>query len=259
MILAAVANEKSMIYNQVSMESLFRFTAAPSPCGYLHDQTWQLEYECAAGLNPAEYMRRMRRGWRRFGDMLFHPQCPRCTACKSLRVVVERFRPDRSQRRVRKANESVIGLSIGQPSLTPAKLDLYDRYHAYQSRMKDWPLHARNDAESYASSFVHNPFATQEWCYYLSDRLVGVSYVDDLPGGLSAIYSFYDPDERDRSLGTWNVLSILAVAASQRIPHVYLGYYVAGCPSMEYKARFRPNEVLESDGRWRQKSVLSAE
>jgi arginine-tRNA-protein transferase len=97
---------------------------------------------------------------------------------------------------------------------------------------------------------VDNPFPTQEWCYYLGKRLVAVGYVDDLPGGLSAIYFYYDPDERWRSLGTWNILCILEQAARRRIPHVYLGYYVEGCASMTYKCRFEPNQILGLDGRW---------
>jgi arginine-tRNA-protein transferase len=67
---------------------------------------------------------------------------------------------------------------------------------------------------------------------------------------LSAIYFFYDPDERHRSLGTFNVLNIIESAKQRGIPHVYLGYYVAGCGSMEYKATFRPNQVLGADSEW---------
>jgi arginine-tRNA-protein transferase len=232
------------------MESLYRYVAAPSRCEYLPDQTWQLEYEWVRTVSPAEYLERLTQGWRRFGDMLFRPRCPRCTACRSLRVLVEHFRPDRSQRRARRANDGVVRFSLGEPSVSRAKLDLYDRFHAFQAETKGWPEHPAKDAADYVSSFVQNPFPTQEWCYYLGDRLIGVGYVDNLPGGLSAIYFFYDPGERHRSLGTWNVLNILEYAASRGIPHVYLGYYVAGCRSLEYKARFVPNQLLGTDGRW---------
>jgi arginine-tRNA-protein transferase len=232
------------------MEILRRFIVPPSPCGYLPEQWWRLEYELVAGATPADYMARMVQGWRRFGDTLFRPRCLSCRACRSLRVVVDRFRPNRSQRRCRQANETEVRLSIGAPSVTRDKVRLYDRYHAYQTEAKGWPLHPAWDPESYAHSFVENPFPTQEWCYFLDSRLIGVGYVDDLPGGLSAIYFFYDPDERHRSLGTWNVLSILDHARSRRVPHVYLGYYVAGCQSMEYKMRFAPNQILGEDRQW---------
>lgn len=232
------------------MESVYCFTVPPSQCGYLPAQTWRLEYEQVAVLSPAEYMQRMSEGWRRFGEMLFRPRCPKCTACRPVRVLVERFRPDRSQRRVRQANAGAVELRIGKPIVTRAKLDLFDRYHTFQSWRKGWPLHEPKDADDYARSFVENPFPVQEWCYSIDDRLVGVGYVDDLPGGLSAIYFFYDPEERHRSLGTYNVLSILDAAAARRIPHVYLGYYVEGCRSMAYKVRYAPNQLLGPDGEW---------
>jgi leucyl-tRNA---protein transferase len=232
------------------METLAHYITPPSPCGYLPEQNWRLEYEHVVTLSPQEYMQRLLQGWRRFGTSLFRPRCQFCTACQSLRVLVDRFRPDRSQRRCRRANEEDIELRISAPSVTRSKLALYDRYHAFQAGMKGWPVHPAKDAYAYASSFVDNPFPTEEWCYYLADRLVGVGYVDDLPGGLSAIYFFYDPDERARALGTWNVLRILEQAASHGIPHVYLGYYVANCPSMTYKSRFTPNQILGLDGQW---------
>lgn len=233
------------------METLFTYVAAPGPCGYLPQETWSLQYDIVAAATAGEYMERMRNGWRRFGRALFRPRCPACQACQPLRVVVDRFRPDRSQKRVARLNEKTIELRIGQPAVTRAKLELYDRYHAFQSDAKGWPQHPAKDPQSYFESFVDNPFPAEEWCYFLGQKLVGVGYVDDLPGGMSAIYFFYDPEYRHLSLGTWNVLSILRVAAERRVPHVYLGYFVAGCASMQYKARFRPSEVRGVDGLWR--------
>ncbi len=232
------------------MESLFRFVDTPSQCGYLPDQLWSLEYDLVRELTPAEYMARMASGWRRFGSMMFRPHCAACTACRSLRVVADRFHPDRSQRRTAKLNSGEVRMRIGRPSVTRAKLDLYDRYHAYQAGARGWPEHPAKDPRSYVQSFVANPFPTEEWCYYLAGKLVGVGYVDVLPGGLSAIYFFYDPAERQRSLGTWNVLNVLRETRARGLPHTYLGYYVAGCPSMVYKSRFTPNQILGTDGDW---------
>jgi arginine-tRNA-protein transferase len=233
------------------MKSIVHFLAPPGPCGYLPDQTWRLEYESFSKLSAAEYLVRLEYGWRRFGGNLFRPRCQACNACRSLRVLVEQFQPNRSQRRVRKSNQDVVTLRIGSPSVTRAKLDLYDRYNAMQSEVKGWPRHEAKDMASYAHSFVENPFATEEWCYHLGDRLVGVGYVDSLPGALSAIYFFHDPDDRHRSLGTWNVLQVIERAQEIHIPYVYLGYFVEGCPSMQYKAGFKPNQILFPDGRWR--------
>ena len=103
---------------------------------------------------------------------------------------------------------------------------------------------------SYVESFVDSPVQTQEWSYLLGDKLIGVGYVDHLPNALSAIYFFYDPAERRRSLGTFNVRNIQARAANDGIAHVYLGYFVNGCQSLEYKANFLPNQVITPAGRW---------
>lgn len=232
------------------MESLFTFVSPPDRCGYLPDRLWQLRYEVVGQVSPAEYMGRMKEGWRRFGFSLFRPECPGCRACQSLRVDVARFRPDRSQRRAWARNNGTVRLVVGSPTVSDDKLRLYDRYHAFQTDLKRWPAHEPETPVDYIESFVDNPFPTQEWCYYLGDRLLGVGYVDHLPEGLSAIYFYYDPDERDRSLGTFNVLSIIRAAAEEGLPHVYLGFYVRGCGSLEYKARFRPNQILHPDGNW---------
>jgi arginine-tRNA-protein transferase len=233
------------------MESLFTFTTEPSRCGYLPDRDWQLRYEVVRRLAPDEYLERLKAGWRRFGFAMFRPECPACRKCLSLRVPVAAFKPDRSQRRAAAANDGEVDLVVGPPSVSKVKLDLYDRFHRFQHDQKGWPAHGPQTAADYAESFVDNPFDVEEWCYYLGDKLLGVGYVDHLAEGLSAIYFFHDPDERDRSLGTYNVLSLIRVAAERGLPHVYLGYYVEGCRSLAYKARFRPNEVLHPDGTWR--------
>ena len=232
------------------MESLLTFTTPPSACTYLPDRAAQLQYEIVGALAPHEYQERLQQGWRRFGHSLFRPQCSTCRECRSVRVPAAAFRPDRASRRAWAANETDVRLVIGAPAPSRDKLDLYDRFHRHQSETKGWPAHGPKDAIDYVQSFALNPFDTEEWCYYLGDRLVGVGYVDRLPIGLSAIYFFHDPADAGRSLGTFNVLSTIRNARESGLPYVYLGYYVAGCRSLEYKGRFRPNEVLLPGGQW---------
>lgn len=235
---------------ETSMEILFSFLSPPSTCVYLPDQLWSLRYEFVSELNAAEYEERMMQGWRRFGKMMFTPACTSCKKCQSIRVLAKEFTPNRNQRRVRKANENDIQLSIGTPSVTDEKLELYDRYHLFQSSFKDWPFHGQKNAHDYAESFVDNPFPVEEWCYTLNDELIAVGYVDPLPTSLSAIYFFYAPEHRQRSLGTYNILCILDEAVRRGLPYVCLGFYVEGCRSMDYKLRFQPNELLNEDGEW---------
>ena len=232
------------------MQTLLTFVAPSDPCGYLPGRRWSLRYDVVGDLTPDEYSDRLKAGWRRFGYSLFRPECEACQECKSLRVDVPRFRPSRTQQRVWKQNLGELSVAVGPPTVSAEKLQLYDRFHEFQTALKGWPEHDAKSADDYIESFVNNPFVTQEWCYHVGDRLVGVGYVDPLPVGLSAIYFFYDPAERHRSLGVFNVLSLIRSAAEQGLPHVYLGFYVNGCRSLDYKAKYRPNEVLVG-GEWR--------
>jgi arginine-tRNA-protein transferase len=210
----------------------------------------QMEYEHTGELSAAEYAERMLSGWRRFGHMMFRPRCPRCQACLSLRVDVQRFHPNRSQRRVRKANEGQVALAIGRPRISSSRLELYRRFHELRARTRGWEERAE-DPISYHSTFVCNPFPTEEWCYSLDGSLVGLGLVDCLPVGLSAIYFVHDPDHRHRGLGTWNILCLIDEVRRRGLPHLYLGYWVADCLSLSYKASFRPHEILGPDGQWR--------
>ena len=162
-----------------------------------------------------------------------------------MRVDVTNFTPDRSQRRNWKRNAGAFRLEIAEPSVSRDKLDLYDRYHLFQVNNVGWHEHDPKDEDDYASSFVDNPFPTEEWQYYDGERLVGVGYVDVVSTGLSAIYFYHEPELRDRGLGTWNVLNVIAEAKRRQLKHVYLGYFVAGCRSSEYKGRYGPAEIYD--------------
>jgi arginine-tRNA-protein transferase len=228
----------------------FRFLAPLDQCSYLPDQLAQMEYEHAEELSAEEYAGRMLEGWRRFGHMMFRPRCPSCRACCSLRVDVERFQPSRSQRRVRKANEGQVTLTIGSPRVSLSRLDLYRRFHELRAQTRGWD-ERDEDPISYHSTFVRNPFPTEEWCFSVGNSLVGLGLVDSLPVGLSAIYFVYDPDHRHRALGTWNILCLIDEVRRRGLPHLYLGYWVADCLSLSYKASFRPHQILDENGEWR--------
>jgi len=217
-----------------------------SPCEYLPDRISELRYELVPHLRPVDYLQRLNQGWRRFGYVLFRPECPACRMCQSLRVPVATFRPTSSQRRAWKRNDGQVTLRVGAPSLSQDRLDLWVKFHRHGHETKGWPA----DGEGDPGMLLDNPFRTEEWTYYVGDRLIAVAYVDALPEALSAIYCYYDPAEGARSPGTFNILSLLAAARERGLPHVYLGYYVAGCRSLEYKRKFRPNDVLRHDGTW---------
>jgi arginine-tRNA-protein transferase len=224
----------------------------PSPCEYLPSESAQLLYGFAPDLRPSHYIELLKAGWRRMGPVVFRPDCPSCRQCLSLRVPVESFRPSRTQRRIWKSNAREVVLRIGSPSLTPERLQLYDSFHAHGHQTKGWPdrsHESQGESGSGLDLMLRDAFPMEEWSYWLGDRLVGIGYVDALTVGLSAIYFFHDPREHKRSLGSLNILHLIDAAGHRGLPHVYLGYYVKGCRSLEYKARFRPNEVFR-DAAW---------
>jgi len=234
-------------YNR-SVDARVRFFAPPSQCAYLPHETARLEYLLIERATPQEYRDWLERGWRRFGHVMFRSACVSCHKCQSLRVPVASFEPHRTQRRIWKANAKSVRLTIDAPSPSPEVRALYEKFHRHQHAAKGWPEPETDGLDG----FFPNPFPIEEWRYFVDDRLAGVGYVDALPDALSAIYFFHDPDQRRRSLGTFNVLSIIEEARRRGLARVYLGYYVEGCGSLEYKARFGPNEILSPEGRWRQ-------
>ncbi len=174
-----------------SIASAVTFLSTLSPCEYLPDRIWQLRYELVPHLRPADYMQRLQQGWRRFGYAMFRPECPSCRMCQSLRVPVATFRPNPNQRRVWKRNQREVTVQVGAPSLSQDRLDLWARFHRHGHETKGWPA----DAEGEPGMMLENPFRTEEWTYYVGNRLIAVAYVDALPEALSAIYCYYDPTE----------------------------------------------------------------
>lgn len=215
----------------------------PHACGYLADEVAALDYRLVLRMGSVAYAEHVRRGWRRHGVHFFRPGCPACRQCRSLRVDVARFRPSKSQRRCLRRNADVT-IEIGPPSCTPEHLELYDAYHRDMHERRGWPYRPV-DADSYVESFVFGefPFA-REFRYVREGRLVGVGLVDAFPEGLSSVYFYHDPGWRPLGPGTFSVLTEIETARALGVPWLYLGYWIAACPSMTYKNRFAPHEML---------------
>jgi arginine-tRNA-protein transferase len=190
----------------------------------------------------------LERGWRRFGPIYFRPACAACAECVSLRVLVDRFAPTKSQRRAARAC-SPLRRVVGPPLVDDARLDLYEKWHASREDARGWDANPQT-RQRYALEFgFHHPCAREAAFYddaagVPGGRLVGVSLFDETPRALSAAFFFFDPDYARLSLGTANVLSLIADARASGRPHVYLGFRVLGCASLRYKATFGPHELL---------------
>jgi len=207
-----------------------------------------LEIRVQVDVSPAELESMLERGWRRFGPVYFRPACADCDACVTLRIPAATFRPSKSQRRARK-NASHLVRRVGRPMVDDERLALYTRWHAHREQSRGWE-ESPVDAERYAFDFAFEHPCVREVSFrdpQQDGRLVGLGIVDDTGASLSAVYFFWDPELARSSLGTAHIVMLVEEAQARGLSHVYLGYRVEGCASLEYKGRFGPHELL--DGR----------
>lgn len=215
-------------------------------CPYLPGRVANNRALWAESMEPATYRAFMDAGFRRSGKLLYQPVCGGCRSCQPIRVSVAAFRPDKSQRRCWRGN-SDLRIRCGMPQATAEKYELYCRY------VRDWHGKASEDGIGAFEAFLYDsPVQTIEFEYRTpSGRLLAVGICDVCPGALSSVYFYFDPEEARRGLGTFGALEEIAFAKKEDIEYYYLGYWVSGCPSMEYKAGYRPSQILDGDGVWR--------
>jgi arginyl-tRNA--protein-N-Asp/Glu arginylyltransferase len=217
----------------------------PHPCAYLPSEIASLDMRVMLDVGAVQLERMLERGWRRFGPVYFRPACSECEECVSLRVVAERFRPSKSQRRSARACARLRRV-VGEPCVDTERLELYAKWHADREGARRWAPNPQTP-DRYALEFAFPHPCAREAAFYDDEaggRLVGVGLFDETPNALSAAFFFYDPRYASLSPGTANVVSLIADARAQGRAHVYLGYRVAGCASLRYKARFGPHELL---------------
>jgi arginyl-tRNA--protein-N-Asp/Glu arginylyltransferase len=225
----------------------FFYTTAPLPCPYLPGRTERkIVTELSGTEAEALHERLSRAGFRRSHNIAYAPVCPGCQACVPIRVVSEDFTPDRTQRRILRANADLT-ISEMPARATAEQFTLFQRYQ--KTRHADGDMAAMGYYD-YRAMIEDTPISTGILEFRdARDRLLGACLTDWLADGLSAVYSFFDTDEDKRSLGTFAVLWLIGRARSLGLPYVYLGYWVPESRKMAYKARFKPSEILIS-GAW---------
>ena len=225
----------------------FFYTTAPLPCPYLPGRTERkIVTELSGTEAEALHERLSRAGFRRSHNIAYAPVCPGCQACVPIRVVSEDFTPDRTQRRILRANADLT-VSEMPARATAEQFTLFQRYQ--KNRHADGDMAAMGYYD-YRAMIEDTPISTGLLEFRdAQDRLLGACLTDWLADGLSAVYSFFDTNEDKRSLGTFAVLWLIGRARSLGLPYVYLGYWVPESRKMAYKARFRPSEILIS-GAW---------
>jgi arginine-tRNA-protein transferase len=225
------------------------YATFPYDCPYLPDRTAvSAVYDPNVAVTTELYSELIRYGFRRSGYRLYRPHCPGCVACESLRIDSEGFRPGRSQRRTRRRNADLTA-RIEPAVFREEHFRLYKRYQ--QTRHPGGEMDFEDPAD-YARACLESPVDTRLVTFRDPDeRLLAVAVTDFLASGLSAMYTFFDPDLPQRSLGTYALLWQIGQARSMGLAHVYLGYWIRESPKMAYKSRFRPAEVWTGQA-WRE-------
>ncbi len=230
------------------------YLTAPSPCPYLAGKEERKVFthlvgDRAPGLNDLL----THGGFRRSQSIAYRPACETCRACVSVRVVADDFVPSRSMRRIAQRNADVSGeMRAAVPSS-----EQYSVFRGYlDERHRDGGM-ADMTVLDYAMMVEDSHVETRMVEYRVrpeqpagrrSGELIAVALTDVLGDGLSMVYSFFDPDHEDRSLGTLMILDHIERAKRMGLPYVYLGYWVRGSRKMDYKSRFLPQERLMSQG-----------
>ena len=215
---------------------------APHPCSYLDDQTATSAFvHPITPIDAPLYDLLLQHGFRRAGEHVYRPHCSACSACTPVRARVNDHVPSRSQRRILKRNQH-LQRCIVPSSFTQEHYALYQTY--IDSRHDDGDMYPASE-EQYRSFILCGWSDT----YFMEMRdngaLVGCAVTDRVASGLSAVYTYFDPDYSQASLGTLGVLWQLQLAKEWNLPYLYLGYYIADCQKMNYKTKFRPIESFK--------------
>jgi leucyl-tRNA---protein transferase len=223
------------------------YLTAPQDCPYLAGREMQTVLaDPAASLGAGRFGHLLAEGFRRSGRFVYRHQCPFCSACVPVRVPVARFRPNRSQRRCLHRNVDLQLCITAMPDLDE-HMALFRRYLLVRHPGGGMDALTPEDYADMLSDRHSDVFLIE--CRLEGD-LVAVAVTDATPAGLSAIYTFFDPDHGARSLGSYGILLQVGEALRRGLPHLYLGYWIADSHKMSYKTRFQPCEGLIG-GAWR--------
>ncbi len=234
------------LLKDIQLSALHLYLTAPYPCSYLEGLEARSQVATPSFLITSPiYSELVRHGFRRSGTFTYRPRCDTCHQCVPVRVVVDDFRPTRSQRRSRKHHS---GLNVTLHALKD-KAEYFELYRRYQeARHRDGGMDD-DSPEQYRNFLLQSHVDTLLVEFRENDVLRMVSVIDVLQDGLSAVYTFYDPDIPHSSFGTFNVLWQIELCRKLQLPYLYLGYWIADSRKMAYKAKFQPLQGLR-DGVW---------
>lgn len=210
-------------------------------CPYLDNRQSRHNFMLATALSLEDWEELMASGWRRFGLYFFHPQCVQCQECQPLRVPLENWAPSKSQRRILNKN-SDLDFQVVPKKFRPETYHLYQKHTRFRFPEQFDPNETQED---FWSAHYTPALKSLQSEFYLNQQLVAVGFIDPGTKGLSSSYFLFDPSYEKRSLGLYGALKEMQWAQENNYEFYYLGYWVQGNKSMEYKAQFRPHQLYD--------------
>lgn len=237
-----------MTLQRIPDRMLTFYRSGPMPCPYLPGRVEQQLFTELSGAGAQDAFEQLSAGgFRRSHHIAYRPACRGCSACVPVRIVTEGFDMTRAWRRVLRINADLTAVGVGK-RITDEQYLLFRRYVTGRHSEGDM---ARMNRRDYAAMIVSSPVHTDLVEFRGPDgRLMGACLMDRLRDGLSAVYSFFDPADAKRSLGSFMVLWMVREARARGLDHVYLGFWIRDSAKMAYKRRFRPLEGFGPLG-WR--------
>lgn len=216
------------------------FVTHAHTCSYLEgEQATTMFVDPETNVSPAMYTQLTEMGFRRSGNHVYRPHCDSCKACIPARVPVEQFSRKRSQQRIWNRNRDLQVSEVASID-TDQHYALFERYISERHRDGDMYPASRDQYRSFLCEGIgHNRY----FCFYDQQQLAAVAVTDGLDNALSAIYTFFDPDQQQRSLGVYGILWQIEQARTLGFTHLYLGYWIKDCRKMSYKTDYRPLEL----------------
>ena len=234
--------------NTSELNDIVIFDQAES-CPYLPGKTARMPLRMPVGrVGPDEIDQRLAEGHRRTGEFVYQTKCPNCQACEPIRILCQRYEFSRNAKRTIKRGDEQLQQKFGSLVCDQQRVTLFNKHRRLRGLSK---LDKDIDSEEYEWGFVRSCFQSFEISYWYDGELAAVAVCDRGASSLSAVYTFYDPDLSEYGIGTYSILKQIEYCQQEGLKHLYLGYYVADCNNMKYKARFVPQERMVQ-GRWQE-------
>lgn len=220
--------------------------ADETSCPYIEGNRFTQRYSVLKDLTITDFDFMLTSGWRHFGYYFFIPNCSNCSKCTPLRTTIREFKPTKSQRRNLKKNQEVVTVEFCELKYSDEIFYIYEKH----SKEKFNQTSSRKDfKESFFSDALSGNSMMSK--YWYESKLVGVGFIDLSKDGISSVYFCYDTDYSSLGLGVFSAIKEIEYGRELGRKYYYMGYYIEGNRSMEYKKRYTPCEYLDwNSGEW---------